>query len=190
MWHDYFNYSAPGIAHVSLHGMKLTDRHISELTEGLKVNTSLTSIELSGNCIEDKGFHAMVEAINCNEKCHLTYLDLSFNLITLKKNTRHQLWLYRPMDVLTVLKISLHSNPIIVEYDPCPKNFQNLVVTTGGNALNQNSPSKSTSTVSPHLTRSNMANFKLVNNVSSLRSMSAENPSLAPLKRTKTSTRN
>ena len=190
LWHDYFNYSAPGIAHVSLHGMKLIDRHVSLLIDGLKVNTSLTSIELSGNCIEDNGLYAIVEAINSNEKCRITNLDMSFNLITLNKKIRQQLWLYRPLNVLTILKISLLHNPILFDYDPCPKNYQNLVIISSGRASNQSSSTKSVSVKSPHLTRSNMANFKLVNNISSLRSMSAENPSLAPLKVSKVTSRN
>ena len=104
--HDYFNYSAPGISHISLHGMQVGDGLLEDLIKGLAVNTSLKHLELSANGIEDSGVLSILAAINKNDKCGLTCLDLSHNFITLKKLVREELYKYRPMNVLIVLKVT------------------------------------------------------------------------------------
>lgn len=80
---NFFNYSVPGIHTLSLHGLGLIDEDMVKLAKGLEVNTSIQSICLSLNLIEDKGMSHLVEALGANKKGIVKLLDLSWNLLTL-----------------------------------------------------------------------------------------------------------
>ena len=79
---DFFNYSVPGIRTLSLHGIGLRDAHISELASGLSVNSSLSTLILSSNVMEDFGLTTIINAISNNRRCVITVIDFSWNLVT------------------------------------------------------------------------------------------------------------
>ena len=54
-------------------------RELNSLSQALKVNTSLTSLDLCWNCIGYEGAHSLSEALRVNTS--LTSLDLRFNSI-------------------------------------------------------------------------------------------------------------
>lgn len=80
---NFFNYSVPGISALSLHGMGLLDDDVAVLARGLAVNTSIQSLCLSLNMIEDRGMSLLVAAIGANKKGAIKSLDLSWNFLTL-----------------------------------------------------------------------------------------------------------
>ena len=80
---NFFNYSVPGIHTLSLHGLGLIDEDVVKLAKGLEVNTSIQSICLSLNMIEDSGMTQLVRALGANRKGIVKFLDLSWNLLTL-----------------------------------------------------------------------------------------------------------
>lgn len=79
---DFFNYSIPGLRTISLHGIGLTDTHLRDLIAGLSVNSSITTIILSNNMIEDPGFCGILKALSSNRRSLVSTIDLSWNLIT------------------------------------------------------------------------------------------------------------
>jgi hypothetical protein len=80
---NFFNYSVPGIHTLSLHGLGLIDEDIEVLARGLEVNTSLQSMCLSLNMIEDKGLGFIVKALSANRKSILKSVNISWNMLTL-----------------------------------------------------------------------------------------------------------
>jgi hypothetical protein len=80
---DFFNYSVPGIRHLSLHGLNLVDGDMILLAKGLVVNTSLTHLSLSLNLIEEEGFQVIFAAVASCSKSALVSLDFSWNLVSL-----------------------------------------------------------------------------------------------------------
>ena len=80
---NFFNFSIPGIHSLSLHGMGLIDEDIGEIAKGLAVNTSIQTLCLSLNMIEDRGLTHLVQALTSNRKSILNKLDLSWNFLTL-----------------------------------------------------------------------------------------------------------
>lgn len=124
---DYFNYSIPGIQTLCLHGCGLTGGDLQLLSRGLEVNSSLESLVLSSNLIDDAGFIAVFCALYGNKKSKVMHLDLSQNLI---KDSDHaieaMLSCYRPISVQLRLVVLLISNPLKKLY--VPKLTQNLQI--------------------------------------------------------------
>ena len=116
---DYFNYSAPGLLSLSLHGMGIQDRHLELICSGLECNRSLQFICLSCNLLEDNGFIAIFNAIIKNPRSDVQYLDLSLNLIKGENVVREMLESYVAANEVatdtypSTLKISLLRNPLV-----------------------------------------------------------------------------
>ena len=63
---------------LNLDGNSIGDEGANSLSEALRVNTSLTSLDLRDNSIGDEGAHSLSEALRVNTS--LTSLDLGFEL--------------------------------------------------------------------------------------------------------------
>ena len=83
---NFFNYSIPGIHTLSLHGLGLIDEDIVKMAKGLEVNTSIQTLCLSLNMVEDRGLAAIVGALSSNRKGMVKSLDLSWNLLALDES--------------------------------------------------------------------------------------------------------
>lgn len=79
---DFFNYSVPGLKTLSLHGLGLRDEHMTALVAGLGVNSSIQTLVLSANLLEDDSLASILRAITANKRSMLTVLDYSWNLVT------------------------------------------------------------------------------------------------------------
>ena len=124
---DYFNYSIPGIKMLCLHGCGLTGDDLQLLSRGLEVNSSLESLVLSSNLIDDAGFIAVFCALYGNKKSKVMHLDLSQNLIKDSDRLIEAMFAnYRPISVQLRLVVLLVSNPLKKFY--VPKLTQNLQI--------------------------------------------------------------
>lgn len=118
---DYFNYSLPGIQLLSLHNNHLTDEMVSQLANGLQVNTSLQTLCLSLNLITDSGLTYLLEKLvnNSASKSSLIRLDLSWNLIKMSDGRIHELMRnYHHPNLGYYLDLYLLHNMIYEFYDP------------------------------------------------------------------------
>ncbi len=79
---DFFNYSVPGLKTLSLHGLGLRDEHMSAMISGLGVNSSVQTLVLSANLLEDDSLASILRAISANRRSVLSVLDFSWNLVT------------------------------------------------------------------------------------------------------------
>lgn len=115
---DFFNYSVPGIRCLSLHGVGLRDCHLEDLIAGLSVNSSITTVSLSKNLIEDGGLCGIVRAISRNRRSMVSEIDLSWNLITgLDSTLTGALRSYNNPVFGRLLSISLYYNHIRFSVD-------------------------------------------------------------------------
>lgn len=129
---NFFNYSVPGIHTLSLHGLGLIDLDIAELAKGLEVNTSLQTLCLSLNMVEDTGLGILVQAMAANRKCIVKFLDLSWNMLTLGDNVCQILDDFRcpPKVAGRCLVIDTTSNRIKNPYLPAHEARDDLEVLT------------------------------------------------------------
>lgn len=124
---DYFNYSIPGIQMLCLHGCGLTSDDLQLLSRGLEVNSSLESLVLSSNLIDDAGFIAVFCALYGNKKSKVMHLDFSQNLIKDSDCAIEAMFAtYRPISMQLRLVVLLVSNPLKKFY--MPKLTQNLQI--------------------------------------------------------------
>lgn len=133
---DFFNYSVPGLSVLSLHRCYLRDSDIQLLTEGLRLNSSLTSITLSSNLLEDPGLSALFTAIVSSDikkkktvgprgPFGVTHLNLSGNFIRCKFSVRKlfdNYFAHQSVDAgdcnngKKCIEIVLNNNPITKPY--------------------------------------------------------------------------
>jgi hypothetical protein len=124
---DFFNYSIPGIQFLSLHHMQLKDYDMHLLAAGLKINTSIKSLCLSFNFIEDLGVQELFMAITENKKSAVTLLDMHKNLIVLNDDLRTKFDQFQaPNSVDKTLVIVLTMNPIMWSYQPPISHSSNI----------------------------------------------------------------
>jgi hypothetical protein len=151
---DYFNYSIPGLALLSLHGLALRDEDLDCLLLGIEVNSSLQILQLSNNLLENNGFLKVFSALKSNKKSNITTLDFTWNLISCNKVVREALDSYRPPVVLAaattagaagsgsgssgppqrsstmLLQVNLSYNPLRGPYHAVKENHLHLKVIT------------------------------------------------------------
>lgn len=85
---DFFTYSVSGIQFLSLHHMNMTNQDLFCIAKTLQTNSSLTTLCLSFNFIEDSGLQSIMNAVIKNSKSKLEVLDLHKNFITLNEESR------------------------------------------------------------------------------------------------------
>ena len=137
---DYFNYSVPGLSELSLHGLCLRDCDIGALVQGLEVNSSIKSIQLSLNLIEEMGFRKIFQSIVNNKKSAITNVDFSCNFIAAGPKSYKLLDSWRPTSEKHNLQVFLLHNPLRHSYEPNKGNYQNLkVIQSSGNQQKQRS---------------------------------------------------
>lgn len=116
---DFFNYSVPGIQVISLHGLGLLSQDMHHLANGLKVNTSLQSLYLSLNMIEEDGFVEIFMAIANNKRSSVVSVDMSWNLISMGDEIAHMFDTFSGPNLPgRCLTIDLTHNRILKEYRP------------------------------------------------------------------------
>ena len=115
---DYFNYSIPGLSELTLHGCTLGDSNLALITSGIAVNSSIKSLTLSLNLIEDAGFVKIFKALNSNKKSKIEKLDFSYNLLQGNREYKKLLLEYKPHDIKINLLIVLVQNRIYEYYHP------------------------------------------------------------------------
>ena len=115
---DYFNYSLPGINELTLHGCNLTDIQLEYIAQGITVNTSIKSLVLSLNLIEENGFIKIFKAFQSNRKSKIVKLDFSYNLIKSSSEIKKLFLSYVPHDLKAVLIVYLMYNRMHDFYHP------------------------------------------------------------------------
>jgi len=73
----YLQRNTMAVKLLSFSGKKIGDKGVEILSEGLKVNTSLTELDLRTNGISFRGVHDLCDVLSCNRT--ITKLDLSLN---------------------------------------------------------------------------------------------------------------
>jgi hypothetical protein len=128
---DFFNYSVPGIQFVSLHGLGLLSQDMKHLAKGLAVNTSIQSMCLSLNMIEEDGFVDLFTAIADNKRSSVVSVDLSWNLISMGDEITHMFDSFSGPNLPgRCLTIDLTHNRILSEYRPIREYRTDLAVLT------------------------------------------------------------
>ena len=128
---DFFNYSVPGIHTLSLHGLGLLSEDVRLLAKGLRVNTSLQSLVLSLNMIEEDGFVEVFTAIASNKRNAVVTVDLSWNLISMGDEVIHMFDSFSGPNLPgRCLNINLSHNRINNVYTPLREYRTDLLVTT------------------------------------------------------------
>jgi hypothetical protein len=125
---DFFNYSVPGIRTLSLHGISLVSQDMKLLSRGLSVNTSLSHLTLSLNLIEEDGFLEIMSFLSTCKKSSLSYLDFTWNLVSLSDSVVRVLESYSGSG--RTLTVDLRHNRIMVPYKPSRPNRTDLIVLT------------------------------------------------------------
>jgi Ran GTPase-activating protein (RanGAP) involved in mRNA processing and transport len=67
---------------VTYGGGTYTAEGITAIADALRVNGSLTALDLSSNCLKDEGVSAVCKAIQSNKETKLTSLNFSDNGIS------------------------------------------------------------------------------------------------------------
>jgi hypothetical protein len=114
---DYFNYSLPGLQNLSLHGCCIRDRDLDILAQGIEVNSSIHAIFLSKNLITDVGLIKLMTSISGNRKSSLTVLDLSSNLISLRRAATNVLDTFLHPQQDATLQLYLAHNFVLRKYE-------------------------------------------------------------------------
>ena len=115
---DYFNYSVPGLAELTLHGCCLGDSNLDLIASGIAVNTSIRALTLSLNLIEDAGFARIFSAFAGNRRSKIERLDFSYNLLQGGRAVKRLFLEYEPHDLKVVLTVYLVYNRIYEFYHP------------------------------------------------------------------------
>jgi len=80
---DFFNYSLPGIREICLHGCRLASEDIDALLESLVMNTSITTVDLSLNLLDDAALLPLLELVSTRPKSPLRRIGFSWNQVKL-----------------------------------------------------------------------------------------------------------
>eukprot|EP00602_Paraphysomonas_sp_CaronLab_P013879 CAMPEP_0185043286 /NCGR_PEP_ID=MMETSP1103-20130426/42818_1 /TAXON_ID=36769 /ORGANISM="Paraphysomonas bandaiensis, Strain Caron Lab Isolate" /LENGTH=888 /DNA_ID=CAMNT_0027583441 /DNA_START=499 /DNA_END=3162 /DNA_ORIENTATION=- len=128
---DFFNYSVPGVQHLYLHGLGLLNGDMSLLAKGLAVNTSLQTLCLSLNMIEENGFLEVFRAVSSNKRTSVTELDFRWNLIALTDDVIRAFDAYNGASLPgSCLHVNLMHNRIATHYRPSREYRTDLSVST------------------------------------------------------------
>jgi hypothetical protein len=128
---DFFNFSVPGIRHLSLHGLSLVGEDLRLLAKGLAVNSSLTHLSVSLNLIEEDGFLIIFSTLASAPKSALISLDFSWNLVSLTDSVIRVFEGYhRPPLPGRTLTVNLLHNRITIPYRPTKEFRSDLIVQT------------------------------------------------------------
>ena len=115
---DYFNYSAPGLQELTLHGCALRDSQVELLSKGLEVNSSVRTVCLSLNLLSDLGFVLVFGAVCRNRKSRVERLDFNWNLIQCHAEMRNMLRFYKAHRLNIFMELHLMHNRIYDRYHP------------------------------------------------------------------------
>lgn len=115
---DYFNYSIPGIAELTVHGCNMSDSNLELICSGIAVNSSIKSLTLSLNLLEDAGLAKIFRAFVENKKSKIEKLDFSYNLIQCNREIKKLFLEYTPHDPKYFLVVNLMYNRIYEFYHP------------------------------------------------------------------------
>lgn len=173
---DFFNYSVPGIQTITLQGLSLVSEDMKLLAKGLKVNTSLKYLSVSLNLIEDDGFYEIFLALSNSKKSSLTYLDFSWNLVSLTDSSIIKLFDSFSLPSLPdkLLTINLLHNRITSPYKPI-KQFRNDLIVKIIEEVEENQNIKINKGNEDESYRYNKNNNNFKNNSNNLKTIKSEN---------------
>lgn len=115
---DYFNYTAPGLQELTLHGCALRDSQVELIGKGLAVNSSIRSVCLSLNLLNDSGFIEVFGAVCRNPKSKVEKIDCNWNLIQCHTEMRNMLRQYKAHSLSIFMELHLLYNRIFDCYHP------------------------------------------------------------------------